>query len=669
MKLVSCDNKLLRCYEKCAVPKQTNEFQQLVALIHRALAPEGAKVTESAMVAGLDSSEREIDVLVESVSGPIHIKVAVEAKDEGRKMDITRFESLVAKYSKTSGLDVAKVIVVNRAGFTKNVKKRAAVEGIILQTIDEAMAADWALHSRGIQFSIAPHLARIEFDPEVNPTELHQLTQSPVVCTCCGKGHGTPIQWAQKFSATPEIAYDVRVAASRANANACVCATWNLPERFVIRTPRGDKRINAIKAHVHCTQARGTLAVKALTDGDHTVHHFMGDVAGKRIEFVVPDGPHSEQISLRVSTSDKSSIPGGPPNAAVDPSDLRPSQHQSDSQVVRLLRSIETEFSGLDVAAAPGLAHNFARGTDHPVDLLVHIYLNWRAHLTSAIVFCNEGEDEDALKQRWMVLAEQCSLDRVLIFSRRLDVELPDLADVKLRVFVVSLADFEKQIARMLVPLVWVSTHSVSELELQLLGPEKRRPGLVLREPQLQIRGILRAPAVLMDTVGGVIAAEVIGNAKRSGLTGETFREVPCSFKFRLPRESYFVHQECRLLVGCVEGTGLIRVLLMPLNLATIERQDKPRIRFASSVGSYSVLGGMLPRSVSEIGVDGPDGGRAVKFPLVRIPEKAFNRALGITNEIELSARGSSPNRVANVRLDKAMAWQLGFHPNWPTQF
>ena len=55
-------------------------------MIERALAPRGAKITESALVPGIDEDdEREIDILIESALGPHIIKVAVEAKDEGRK--------------------------------------------------------------------------------------------------------------------------------------------------------------------------------------------------------------------------------------------------------------------------------------------------------------------------------------------------------------------------------------------------------------------------------------------------------------------------------------------------------------------------------------------------------------------------------------------------------
>jgi hypothetical protein len=81
------------------MPQRTNEFQNLVSLIQKALAPKSAKVTDSAMVEvdGLGTL-REVDVLIEGAFGPYTIKIAVEATDRGRKLTLQQFDSLVGKY-------------------------------------------------------------------------------------------------------------------------------------------------------------------------------------------------------------------------------------------------------------------------------------------------------------------------------------------------------------------------------------------------------------------------------------------------------------------------------------------------------------------------------------------------------------------------------------------
>ena len=81
------------------MPRRTNDFQELVSLVQKALVPSGAKVTDSPLVDVPGMSEpREIDVLIETAVGPYHMKIAVEAKDNRRKMDSTQFESLIGKY-------------------------------------------------------------------------------------------------------------------------------------------------------------------------------------------------------------------------------------------------------------------------------------------------------------------------------------------------------------------------------------------------------------------------------------------------------------------------------------------------------------------------------------------------------------------------------------------
>jgi hypothetical protein len=120
------------------MPKRSNDFQELVAMIQRALMPEGARITESRLEDG-----REIDVLIESAVGPYDLRIAVEAKNETRKMDIAKFESYIGKYLAEGGVRVNKVVVVARNGFTPRVFDRAKQLDIELITVTEAVSLDW----------------------------------------------------------------------------------------------------------------------------------------------------------------------------------------------------------------------------------------------------------------------------------------------------------------------------------------------------------------------------------------------------------------------------------------------------------------------------------------------------------------------------------------------
>jgi hypothetical protein len=118
-------------------------FQRIVGLIQSALAPEGATVTESAMVT-IDGFDREIDVLVEADLGMYRMKVAVEAKDHGRPLDVTAIETVLGKYAAASdSIRVNQVVLVSRSGFTAQAIKKAKDNQLLLLTLAEAEASKW----------------------------------------------------------------------------------------------------------------------------------------------------------------------------------------------------------------------------------------------------------------------------------------------------------------------------------------------------------------------------------------------------------------------------------------------------------------------------------------------------------------------------------------------
>ena len=182
------------------MPQRTNEFQELVTLIQEALVPVGAKVTPSAMVPGPTSGKpREIDILVETPVGPYKIRIAVEAKDEGRKMDATKIESIIGKYRGRGSLVVNKVVVVAHRGFTEEAKNRARDEDIDLLTLDEANICDWckSMLPREMNYHSDPMPYSFEIDPPL-PAEIDRnvaMKEGHFYCTCHNHDKGTPMSW------------------------------------------------------------------------------------------------------------------------------------------------------------------------------------------------------------------------------------------------------------------------------------------------------------------------------------------------------------------------------------------------------------------------------------------------------------------------------------------
>src|SRR5579883_1237088 len=133
-------------------------------MIQMAFAPAGAKVTESVLVDGT----REIDVLIESAIGPYSIKIAVEAKDEKRPLDVLKIELMIGKYLSAGGVPVNKVVVVAQNGFTKTAKARAAQANIELLTLAQASQSDWTkLVPQQMVWRMPPHIDSVKLVPPV----------------------------------------------------------------------------------------------------------------------------------------------------------------------------------------------------------------------------------------------------------------------------------------------------------------------------------------------------------------------------------------------------------------------------------------------------------------------------------------------------------------------
>ena len=117
------------------MPKRSNEFQRLIDQIHRLYAPKGAKITTSAMmIPAVGPPAREVDILVELETDLYPVKIAVEAKDHSRPIDVTGVEQYIGKYDSKGGITVDKVIIVAKS-FTPAARKRAEALGFNLHTI------------------------------------------------------------------------------------------------------------------------------------------------------------------------------------------------------------------------------------------------------------------------------------------------------------------------------------------------------------------------------------------------------------------------------------------------------------------------------------------------------------------------------------------------------
>lgn len=123
------------------MPKRTNKFQRLVAFVEQELAAAGVRVTESAELQEYaESSDREVDILIEAEISGHPVRLALECRDHDRAQDKEWIDALIGKYR---DLKVDRVIAVSSSGFTKGALQKAEKANIGTLSLEEANQTDW----------------------------------------------------------------------------------------------------------------------------------------------------------------------------------------------------------------------------------------------------------------------------------------------------------------------------------------------------------------------------------------------------------------------------------------------------------------------------------------------------------------------------------------------
>ncbi|MDH1731446.1 restriction endonuclease [Pseudomonas chengduensis] len=123
------------------MPPRTNEFQKLVKIINKHLAPADAKITESAMIFDREAGiNREVDILIETNVLNCNIKIGVECTTTSRKLDIKKIEELKEKHRR---LGINQSVVVAKNGFSQTARNYAEINSIKLLSFSAAKRKDW----------------------------------------------------------------------------------------------------------------------------------------------------------------------------------------------------------------------------------------------------------------------------------------------------------------------------------------------------------------------------------------------------------------------------------------------------------------------------------------------------------------------------------------------
>jgi hypothetical protein len=111
------------------MPKRTNLFQQVVVIVHRHLAAEGAEVEESEELLDYETGEqREVDAAIRQTIAGYPIIVHVEATARGERADVQWVEKELGKHRAVRS---NKLVLVSEAGFTESARIKAEHNGAI----------------------------------------------------------------------------------------------------------------------------------------------------------------------------------------------------------------------------------------------------------------------------------------------------------------------------------------------------------------------------------------------------------------------------------------------------------------------------------------------------------------------------------------------------------
>lgn len=223
------------------MPKRSNPFQQVVALLHKQLV--GATVTESKFFPDSRTGElREVDIVIETNVADYALVTSIECMDHYRKATVEWVERMHGKHS---DLPTNKLVLVSRSGFTRPAQSKATSYGITLVALSSAMTMDW-MSIVGKKSELAVETVQSNFQAfiVVHSVDGQFALAPPRDLTLHGEKTGAFVllgDLLDRITAMPELGATILDHMNRARAtNAPFTVEFSFPERMTVKGPAGD---------------------------------------------------------------------------------------------------------------------------------------------------------------------------------------------------------------------------------------------------------------------------------------------------------------------------------------------------------------------------------------------------------------------------------------------
>lgn len=153
------------------VPKRTNTFQEVVAIVQQHLADlseQDVTITESKMlIDAVSGKEREVDTCVETLVAGQPIVVSIECRDHARPQAIGFIEEMKSKHE---FLPTNRLLLVSSSGFTASARAKAKVYNIALvqpgpdlrSEVEDKLKQLWVK-----SFALTPRTVKLNLDGQL----------------------------------------------------------------------------------------------------------------------------------------------------------------------------------------------------------------------------------------------------------------------------------------------------------------------------------------------------------------------------------------------------------------------------------------------------------------------------------------------------------------------
>jgi len=143
------------------MPKRSTPFQAIVYLVRQHYAGPGVTVTESKFLHDPIVGGREVDIVVEAEADGDPVIISVEVNQKGRRASVEWVEQQIEKHRR---LPTNRLVLVSRAGFSRNARIRVALEN-------------------GKVDALQPEIVTVGGEPVVKRLFADSISYNPTRCT------------------------------------------------------------------------------------------------------------------------------------------------------------------------------------------------------------------------------------------------------------------------------------------------------------------------------------------------------------------------------------------------------------------------------------------------------------------------------------------------------